>query len=121
MVKAAKQWPEYPKLEEIVTASGFSSIDDWSLVVDRVFGVVSSAHWVVLVASMPTSNSNTSKLTVDTNLFEFIQNEDNDPELREKYRNELADMCEKMCYDESDLAVVGARYDEIQTIIKKRQ
>jgi hypothetical protein len=121
MISELKDWPEYPKLEALVKQSGFTSVDEWSLVVDRVFGVVSSAHWVVLVASMPIPNSDAAPaLTRDTNLFDFLNNKKNDPKLRDKYGKQLAQMCKKLCYDQSDLPVVGARYKEIELVINKK-
>ncbi|MES9992376.1 MAG: hypothetical protein ABW098_10515 [Candidatus Thiodiazotropha sp.] len=121
MVSELKAWPEYPELESLVRKSGFASTEEWSLVVDRVFGVVSSAHWVVLVASMPMPNSDTTPvLTRDSNLFEFLNDKNTDPKLRDKYAKQLDEMCQKMCYDQSDLPVVGARYNEIESVIKKK-
>jgi hypothetical protein len=119
-VSAIKSWPEYPELEKLVKISGFDSVDDWSLVVDRVFGVVSSAHWVVLTASMPMPNGDTPALKQDSNLFDYLNDEANDAKMREKYSKQLAELCEKMCYDSSDLPIVGARYNEIKSVIKKK-
>ncbi|MEJ2592512.1 MAG: hypothetical protein P8178_14150 [Candidatus Thiodiazotropha sp.] len=120
IVSSIKSWPEYPQLEKQVKTSGFDSVDDWSLVVDRVFGVVSSAHWVTLVASMPIPNGPKPVLERDSNLFDYLGDEANDPKMREKYGRQLAEMCEKMCYDTADLPVVGARYNEIESVIKKK-
>jgi hypothetical protein len=121
MVNALKTWPEYSALEGLVKQSGFNSVEEWSLVVDRVFGVISSAQWVVLVASMPMPNSTAKPvLTRETNLFEFLNDTNNDPELREKYGKQLEEMCTKMCFDQSDLPVVGARFSEIKTVTKRK-
>jgi hypothetical protein len=120
IVSTIKSWPEYPELEKLVKTSGFDSVDDWSLVVDRVFGVVSSAHWVTLVASMPIPNGPKPVLERDSNLFEYLGDEANDSKMREKYGQQLAQMCEKMCYDTADLPVVGARYNEIESVINKK-
>ncbi|MES9943411.1 MAG: hypothetical protein ABW080_00455 [Candidatus Thiodiazotropha sp.] len=121
MVIELKAWPEYPALEAQVKQSGFDSVEAWSLVVDRVFGVVSSAQWVVLVASMPMPNSDAAPvLTRDTNLFEFINDTNNDAKLREKYDKQLQEMCTRMCYDQSDLPVVGARFSEIKSVTNKK-
>jgi hypothetical protein len=119
-VSAIKSWPEYPELEKLVKTSGFDSIEDWSLVVDRVFGVISSAHWVVLTASMPIPNGEAPVLKRDSNLFDYLNDEANDAKMREKYSKQLAELCEKMCYDTSDLPIVGARYNEIESVIKKK-
>lgn len=121
VARVAKEWPEYPMLEKSVRQSGFNSVDDWSLVVDRVFGVILSARLVVLTASMPRPNSDSPALSTDTNLFAYLSEEGNDPRLREKYEKQLSEMCASMCYDTSDLAVVGARYDEIESVIAKRR
>jgi hypothetical protein len=120
MVSALKGWPEYSALEALVKQSDFTSVEEWSLVVDRVFSVVTSAKWVVLVASMPMPNSDEAPaLTHDTNLFEFLSNTNNDPKLREKFSKQLEEMCAKMCYDQSDLPVVGARLNEIESVMSK--
>jgi hypothetical protein len=121
MVSEVKAWPEYPELELLVKKAGFESIDEWSLVADRIYGVVSSAHWVVLVASMPVPGSDAvPALNRDTNLFEFLNNEENDPKLRQKYGKQLEEMCAKLCYDQSDLPVVGSRYNEIDSAMKMK-
>ncbi|WP_316367548.1 hypothetical protein [Candidatus Thiodiazotropha sp. CDECU1] len=121
MVSELKAWPEYPALEAQVKQSGFDSVEAWSLVVDRVFGVVSSAQWVVLVASMPMPNSDAAPvLNRDTNLFEFLNDTNNDAKLREKYGKQLQEMCTRMCYDQSDLPVVGARFSEIKSVTNKK-
>jgi hypothetical protein len=121
MVSALKGLPEYSDLEVLVKQSDFNSVDEWSLVTDRVLGVITSAQWVVLVASMPMPNSDTTPvLTRETNLFEFLNNTSNDPKLRKKYSKQLKEMCEKMCYDQSDLQVVGARFNEIESAMKKK-
>jgi len=121
VTRVAKAWPEYPALEKLVKQSGFTSVDDWSLVVDRVFGVILSARWVVLTASMPRPNSDAPLFSKDTNLFAYLGEEKNDPKLRKKYEKQLLEMCASMCYDTSDLAVVGPRYDEIESVITKRK
>lgn len=122
MTEAVKGWPEYTELEALVRKSGFGSVDEWSLVVDRVFGVVSSAQWVVLVASMPMPHSDDKPvLTRETNIFEYLQDENNDPKLRQKYAKQLDEMCAKMCYDRTDLSVVGPRYSEIKSVIKDKK
>jgi hypothetical protein len=121
MTSAFKGWPEYSTLEALVKQSDFKSVEEWSLVVDRVFGVVTSAKWVVLVASTPMPNSDAAPaLTRDTNLFDFLNNTNNDPKLREIYSKQLEEMCAKMCYDQSDLPVVGARLNEIESAMKKK-
>jgi hypothetical protein len=121
MVSALKGSPEYFDLEALVKQSDFNSVEEWSLVTDRVLSVITSAQWVVLVASMPMPNSNTqTALTRETNLFEFLSNTNNDPKLREKYSKQLKEMCEKMCYDQSDLQVVGARFNEIKSAMKEK-
>ncbi|MEW8507426.1 MAG: hypothetical protein AB2598_12020 [Candidatus Thiodiazotropha sp.] len=121
MVSELKKWPEYPALEELVKQAGFDTAETWSLVVDRVFGVVSSARWVVLVASMPMPNSDAAPaLSRDTNLFEFLANKNNDPKLRERYGKQLEEVCARMCYDQSDLSVVGARFHEIESVIHRK-
>jgi hypothetical protein len=122
MMGEIEAWPEYSALESLVKQTGFENIEKWSLTVDRVFGVVSSAQWVVLVAAMPMPNSDTAPvLKRDTNIFEFLSDEKNDPKLREKYGKQLEEMCAKMCYDTADLNVVGARYSEIESVIKKQK
>lgn len=120
LTKAVKGWPEYSALEKLVVQSGFSSVEEWSLVVDRVFGVISSAQWVVLMAALPNPNTHDPVLSQDTNLFAYLNEEANDPALRDKYGKQLAEMCVRLCVDTSDLSVVGARYDEIESTIKKR-
>ncbi|MES9972396.1 MAG: hypothetical protein ABW092_20375 [Candidatus Thiodiazotropha sp.] len=121
MANELKSWPEYATLETLVKQSGFDSVEAWSLVVDRVFGVISSAQWVVLVASMPMPNSDIPPvLTRDTDLFEFLNDTSNDAELREKYGKQLQEMCTRMCYDQADLPVVGARFQEIKSVTNKK-
>ncbi len=122
MMREIEAWPEHAALETLVKQSGFDSLDNWSLTVDRVFGVISSAQWVVLVASMPMPNSDAPPVFKrDSNIFEFLNDEKNDPKLREKYGKQLEDMCARMCYDKADLNVVGARYSEIESVIKKQK
>jgi hypothetical protein len=120
LVNELRGWPEYPELEEMLKQSGFTSVDDWSLLVDRVFSVVSSVQWVVFMASNPKPNSDsTLLLTHEINLFEFLSNSKYDSRLRDKYEKQLEQMCEKLCYDRSDLSIIGARYREIEPIINK--
>lgn len=45
MVSALKGSPEYSALESLVKQSDFKSAEEWSLVTDRVLGVVTSAQW----------------------------------------------------------------------------
>lgn len=116
LVNEVKGWPEHSELEELVRQSGFESVEAWSLVVDRVFGVISSANWVVLMASMPNAKA-APELTRETNLFEYLNDEKNDRASREKYGKQLQEMCAKLCYDRSDLPVVSARFDEIKTAL----
>jgi hypothetical protein len=117
MVKIVKEWPEYPDLEESVKASGFSSVEEWALVSDRVLGVIMSANWVVLTGSLKTAKSKSPALTMETNLFTYLSDKSNDSGLRKKFSDQLNEVCERLCYDTTDLPVVGARYEEVQSAI----
>lgn len=119
MVKLSGGWPEQDELKEQVKQTGFNSIEQWALIADRIMGVISSAQWVVAAASMPIPNSDEPTLAPDTNLFAYLDDETNDTTLVQKYDEQLGEMCERLCYDSADLPVVGARYDEIKTMLKR--
>lgn len=117
LVKVVKEWPEYPALENSVKEAGFGSVDEWALVSDRVLGVIMSANWVVLTGSLQKPKSKSPALTMETNLFTYLNDESNDSGLRKKFGDQLNEVCERLCYDTSDLPVVGARYEEVQSAI----
>ncbi|MEJ2695003.1 MAG: hypothetical protein P8166_18840 [Candidatus Thiodiazotropha sp.] len=117
LVKLVKEWPEYSELEQSAKESGFSSVGEWAFVSDRVLGVIMSANWVVLTGSLKTAKSKSPALTMKTNLFSYLNDESTSSGLRKKFSDQLKEVCERLCYDTSDLPVVGARYEEVQSAI----
>ncbi len=117
MLRLVREWPEYPALEKAVKGVGFETVDAWSFVADRVLGVIMSANYVVLTGSLAEKESESPALNVDTNIFTYLNDESNDPVLRMKFRDQLQEVCEKLCYDTADLLVVGARYEELQAAL----
>jgi hypothetical protein len=49
-----------------------------------------------------------------------LNNPKNDPRLQEKYGQQLKETCDRICCEKSDLQVVGARFDEIDSAMKKK-
>lgn len=120
LIKLTAAWPEQAQLADQIKNEGFDSLKEWALVADRITAVIASAQWVVAAASMPIPGSDHATLDVDTNLFAYLQDEANDASLRSKYRQQLAEMCERMCFDTSDLPVVSKRYKDINAALENQ-
>lgn len=120
LIKLTAAWPEQTQLADQVKNEGFDSVDEWALVADRITAVIASAQWVVAAASMPTPGSDQATLDADTNLFDYLQDDANDASLRSKYRQQLAEMCERMCFDTSDLPAVSKRYKDINAALENQ-
>jgi hypothetical protein len=70
-----------------------------------------------LTGSLKTAKSKSPALTMETNLFTYLSDKSNDSGLRKKFSDQLNEVCERLCYDTTDLPVVGARYEEVQSAI----
>lgn len=120
MVNISSGWKESEELTNIVKKLGYSSLDAWALSSDAIIGVITSADWVVGAASAPWPGTKKEDLMKKgTNIFAYVKDNSVEPELRKKYKQQLIEMCERMCVDVADLEVVGKRYEELQAEYKK--
>lgn len=108
-------WPEQVTLMEVLQKQGFKSIEDWALVADRISGVVMASTWVMAATAM---GNNNKPLREDLNLFAYLDDKKNDAALREKYRGQLDEMCDRLCYDKADIKIVRGKYAEIASVLK---
>jgi len=115
MMGMIKGWPEHALLKEIVKKQGFKSIDDWALVADRISGVIMSTSMVMMTASM-----GEKPLREDMNLFAYLDDKKNDAGLRKKYKDQLAEMCDRLCYKKTDLESVKNNYAKITNVLNKK-
>jgi len=108
-------WAERKQLENIVIKQGFKNLADWALLADRIVSVNMSLKWVVGLASMTGDKS----LNKNTNLFTYLDNNKIDMTLRKKYRQHLNEMCDRMCYEKSDLEMFRKNYAKISKVLNK--
>lgn len=106
-------WPEQVQLKNILQKQGFSKLEDWALVADRIGGVIMSASWVMGAASMGSDKP----LREDMNLFAYLDDNRNDMALRKKYRLQFGEMCDRLCYEHSDIEMVRKNYTKITSVL----
>jgi hypothetical protein len=74
-----------------------------------------ASTWVMGATAM---GNNNKPLREDLNLFAYLDDKNNDPALRKKYRGQLDEMCDRLCYDKADIKVVRSKYTEITATLK---
>jgi len=115
VVTVAGEYEEITGLEVEVKNAGYQSIADWAYIGDRIVSVFMVGEMMSAIASIPYAEMG---FVEGTNVFEFIADDSKPIDIRNKLQTELESDCAKSCVVPADLAVAGARIEDIAEAFK---
>lgn len=101
-------------LDEVSRQGGYDDFAEYAHTADRIFSIAYSGFWVELDNTLQGENADRDPID---NLFEYIEDNRNPRERREKYALKLEERCNEQCLNPEDLEIVGGNYDAVAQVL----